>query len=417
MSNLTQHAATGTIQRASLVRRQTVAVWVLWAVGLGSLAVAFLTARAGSPVDDPASTVAGGLTALSFITVGAVLVTRIPGQRIGWLLCVGGLLTEIGLGTGGLADNGLVTHPGSVPGAIWFASVNQATGLGVYGAVPIVAFLFPTGRLPSARWRPVAAVAIIAVVLFMVTSVFAPWPNNPYPVGNPLLAGGVAGDLLGGAGGVASVGLVAAFLVAAASILRRYRRARGTEREQLKWLAFAVSFYVAAFIGALVLDGVGNTGGSVPGTAAYDGWLVVAGAVGLLPVAIGIAVLRYRLYEIDRLISRTIGWAVVTAILGAVFVAVVLAVQAVLGPLTGSSTLAVAGSTLLVAALFQPIRRRVQQLVDRRFNRARYDADRTVAAFAGRLRDQVDLEHLGTEITGMVAATVQPMTVTIWLRG
>ena len=416
MSNRIQQVPTGEIKREWLAQRQTVAAWVLWAVGLVSLAIALLTARTGSPVDDPATTLVGGLTALSFITVGAVLVTRLPGQRIGWLLCVGGLLTEIGGGTGGLADYGLVSHPGSVAGAIWFASVNQATALGVYLVVPLVAFVFPTGRLPSSRWRPLVAVAMIAVVLFWFLSLFTPWPNDPYPVANPLLVGGAAGVLLVGANGVASVGLVAVFLLAAASILSRYRRAGGAERQQLKWLAFAVSFYAAAFIGGLALDGIGNTSGSVPGTFAYYGWLVVGGAVGLLPVAIGIAVLRHRLYEIDRLISRTIGWGVLTVILGGTFVAIVLAVQAVLGPLTGSNTLAVAASTLLVATLFQPVRRRVQRLVDRRFNRARFDAERTVAAFAERLRAEVDLEQLGTEITAAVAETVQPTSASLWLR-
>jgi hypothetical protein len=135
-----------------------------------------------------------------------------------------------------------------------------------------------------------------------------------------------------------------------------------------------------------------------------------------MPVAIGLAVLCYRLYEIDRVISRTISWASVTLILGSLFVAVILVAQALLAPVTQSNELAVAGSTLLVFALFQPIRRRVQRLVDRRFNRSRYDAERTVAEFAARLRDEVDLEHLRTEILATVAATVEPSSVSLWLR-
>jgi hypothetical protein len=153
--------------------------------------------------------------------------------------------------------------------------------------------------------------------------------------------------------------------------------------------------------------------GARPGTGP---WTIAASSFALIPLAIGVAVLRYRLYEIDRIISRTIGWAVVTTIVAGLFIALVLAFQALLAPLTGSNTIAVAGSTLLVAALFQPLRRRVQRLVDRRFNRTRYDAERTVAAFAARLRDEVDLESLRGEILTAVAQTVQPTSVSLWLR-
>jgi hypothetical protein len=145
-------------------------------------------------------------------------------------------------------------------------------------------------------------------------------------------------------------------------------------------------------------------------------WVVAIGGLALLPVAIGIAILRYRLYEIVRLISRTISYGVLTAIVAGLFVGFILVFQAVLAPVTGSNELAVAGSTLLAAALFQPIRRRVQRLVDRRFNRTRYDAEQTVAAFAERLRDEVDLEQLRAEILATVAATVEPSSVSLWLR-
>ncbi len=190
----------------------------------------------------------------------------------------------------------------------------------------------------------------------------------------------------------------------------RLRRARGVERAQLRWLVWSMAFIVVGFIVGLVGDSifVNGLGGAV--------WLPAIVAFCLPPVAIGIAILRYRLYEIDRIISRTISYGVVTLVLASLFVIVVLAAQAVLGPLTGSSTIAVAGSTLLVATLFQPIRRRVQRLVDRRFNRNRYDADRTVAAFAGRLRDEVDLEALRAEILATVSEAVEPSAVSLWLR-
>ena len=204
-----------------------------------------------------------------------------------------------------------------------------------------------------------------------------------------------------------------ALVGAIASLVGRYRRAHGVERAQLKWFAYVGLIVVPALLVAIL-------GTSLPpgpfATIAELAWVIAVGALALLPVTIGIAVLRYRLYDIDRLVSRTISWAVVTVILGACFVAIILVSQALLAPVTGSNVLAVAGSTLVVAALFQPIRRLVQRLVDRRFNRARYDADRTISLFAGRLRDEVDLEQLRTEILATVVRTVEPSSVSLWLR-
>jgi hypothetical protein len=205
--------------------------------------------------------------------------------------------------------------------------------------------------------------------------------------------------------------------LAIASLIVRYRRAAPIERQQLKWFAA-----VAIITG---LGGAANIVTSSPLSTAPTGTLGTVNAVsgfmiyvglGLLPVAIAIAVLRYRLYEIDRLISRTISWVILTVLVAGLFVAFVLVFQAIVAPLTGSNEIAVAGSTLLVFGLFAPIRRRVQRLVDRRFNRTRYDAERTVAAFAGRLRDQVDLEQLRAEILATVSAAVEPSSVSLWLR-
>jgi len=407
----------GIVARRSISPRLSTAIaWVLWAAGLVALAVALLAARPGSPVDDPFSTLTSAVPALSFVTVGAVLATRLPRQRIGWLLWGGGLLGEIAAGAGGLADYGLIAHPGSLPGAIWFAVVNQSTAVGIFNATILVAFLFPTGRLPSTRWRPVVTVAIVALAFFIVLSLVAPWSPDPYPQPNPLALGGTAGDLLAAATVVSQLAFAAVLVLAAAAILRRYRGAVGIERAQLRWLAFVVAIVVTAFFGGLALDALGNTNGGVPGTVAFDGWLVADMAVAMIPITIGIAILRYRLYEIDRLISRTIGYGVVTATLGSLFVGVVLGLQAILAPFTGSNALAVAGSTLLVFSLFQPLRRRVQSLVDRRFNRARYDAERILAAFAGQLRDEVDLEALEAAITATVSRTVEPVSVALWVR-
>jgi hypothetical protein len=274
--------------------------------------------------------------------------------------------------------------------------------------------VYPTGRLLSARWWPVALAAVLLIALITFSSAVGPWTDGTFPVQNPLATargGGAAGppDAMG-----VLLGLITLLvpLLAVASLVIRYRRVAGIERAQLKWFA-AVVISLPAFLASTALyqaTGAAGVVGNVAGAVAYLGFA-------LLPVAIGIAVLRYRLYEIDRLISRTIAYGLLTVILGALFVAVILVLQALIAPLTGSNELAVAGSTLLVAALFQPIRRRVQQLVDRRFNRSRYDAERTVAEFASRLRDEVDLEQLRAEILATVDAALEPTTSSLWLRG
>ena len=209
-----------------------------------------------------------------------------------------------------------------------------------------------------------------------------------------------------------TVGTLVMFL-ALASLVVRYRRAIGVERQQLKWLAAVVAIAGPAL--AIAILSSGATSGIIADVS-NAAWGIALITLALLPVAIGAAVLRYRLYEIDRLVSRTIAYGVLTAIVGSLFIGFILVFQAVLAPVTQSNELAVAGSTLLAAALFQPLRRRVQRLVDGRFNRSRYDAERTVAAFAGRFRDEVDLQQLRAEILATVAHTVEPSSVSLWLR-
>ena len=249
----------------------------------------------------------------------------------------------------------------------------------------------------------------------MITNLFGPFPAGTYPAGdtNPLALGGIGGQLIEMLGPVSSVLGVVGLVFVVASLVVRYRRSQGAERAQLKWFAYVGLVVVPMLLFAIVTGGATSGPQAILSNAA---WTVGLGGLALLPVTIGVAILRYRLYDIDRLVSRTISWAAVTVILGASFVLAILGAQALIAPVTGSNELAVAGSTILVAALFQPIRRRVQGLVDQRFNRARYDADRTVSAFAGRLRDEVDLEHLRAEIVTTVSQTVEPSSVSLWLR-
>ena len=393
------------------VHWQAVTAWALWSVSVVFLVAGLVTVRAGGP-NNPQTALGLSLAALSFATVGAILVSRLPENIIGWLLALGGLGFALSSGAPGLADAGLIVHPGSVPGAIWFAWLSQWIWAPALLVVILLALVYPSGRLLSSRWRPVAVATVVVVAYISLGTAVASGPMGSFPVQNPVvITGGVAdiyGDLFGPA---LLIGALVA-LLAAASLVIRYRRAAGVERAQLKWFAAVAALSVPALIVGTATFGMDGAAGFVSSLANFASILGFA----LLPVAIGVAVLRYRLYEIDRLISRTIAYGLLTAIVAGLFVGFILVFQAVLAPLTRSNELAVAASTLLAATLFQPIRRRVQRVVDRRFNRARYDAERTVAAFASRLRDEVDLEQLRAEILGTVAQTVEPSTVSLWLR-
>jgi len=265
--------------------------------------------------------------------------------------------------------------------------------------------VFPTGRLPSRRWRPVAWAAVAALVLAALSSPLLPGPPadglRPTPIAIRALAG-----VLRLAYNTASSVLFGVILAALVSLIARFRRATGSERQQLKWFAYGTALLlllpVAGLVGAELPDPAGN--------------LVAAVIVSALPVAIGIAVLRYRLYDIDRLVNRTVVYGLLTVLLAGVYAGLVFALSELLNPADQQSALAVAASTLVVAALFQPARRRIQGLVDRRFNRRRYDATRTIEVFSARLRDQIELGTLSTELLAVVDQTVQPVQVSLWLR-
>jgi hypothetical protein len=405
----------GPAPRSRSPRATTIVARASWALALVFMAVALLTTRSNGP-NGLLFAIVSVLAILPAVTVGTILVTRLPANRIGWLLLVGGLLFAVSGAVSGLADFGLNVHPGSVPGAVWLAWLSGWIPLLVVViALIYLPLLFPTGRLLSPRWRPVAVTGAVATVVGSVQSAFTAFTPGTYPpaVRNPLEVRGPIADLLAVVGTVVVIISIAIVFLAMASLVVRYRRTVGVERQQLKWFAAVIAIAVPAL--AIAFLSSGATSG-IMADVSNAAWGIALIGLALLPVAIGVAVLRYRLYEIDRLISRSISWAVVTLTLGGLFVAVILVTQALIAPVTGSNELAVAGSTLLVFALFQPLRRRVQRLVDRRFNRARYDAERTVAAFASRLRDEVDLEQLRAEILASVAQTVEPSSVSLWLR-
>jgi hypothetical protein len=337
---------------------------------------------------------------IPFVIVGALISVHRPGNRIGALLLAGALA----ISTFSFLENYFgyaAQHPGVLPdlrAVAWIA--NGALILGV-GALVLMVLVYPTGRLPSRRWRLVAwalaAWTLVATVLLTVQPTLVMAEEVPNPVG---LQGSTA-TVIKQALDVAILPLLLLLPAAVASLIVRFRRARGRERQQLKWLLYAVALSAAATI-LNTLGVLGIWGGAIDN-------LVVFG----IPIAIGVALLRYRLYDIDRLINRTLVYGSLTAILGLGYAVVVIGSGQLLGQ---DTTLAVAGATLAVAAAFQPLRRRIQAVVDRRFNRRRYDATRTIEAFTTRLRDEIDLDTLSGELVAVVDQTMEPTQVSLWLR-
>jgi hypothetical protein len=274
---------------------------------------------------------------------------------------------------------------------------------------------FPDGRLLSTRWRLVGYLGATGLVLTVAGAAVKPGPLSLNErVRNPFGVHGVAADLAVIASWTGAVLLGTAVTLAAISLVLRFRRARGVERAQLKWFAFAGWLTLAGLALAAVMQPISASWSEPVGGV---GWLTfLFGALIGIPVAIGIAILRHRLFDIDVVINRTLVYGSLTAMLAAAYLGLVLVLRLVLDPLAGQSDLAVAASTLAVAALVRPLRSRIQTVVDRRFYRSRYDASRTLEGFAGRLRDELDLETLGVDLRRVVDETMQPAHVSLWLR-
>ena len=391
-------------------------VWMAWvtlAVYWGSV-VASLLLRAASndPAHTPWEDLFAGLVWGACPTVGAVIVARQPRNRIGWLCCVVGLLIGPAIFAQAYAWYALVYRPGSLPSGLAMAWLGEWPWYVALGLVlTFLLLLFPNGRLVSRRWRVVAWAAAANLALGSMWGMFKPTliAIEPQMLPNPLALGQAEAifELLES---VLLVGLGLLTIMAAASIVVRFRRAQGVERQQLKWFTYATVVSVLLWV-VFAATGLQHR---LPTALEYVVGVIFLGAV---PVAIGIALLRYRLYDIDRLINRTLVYGLLTVVLGCGYAAVVL----VLGQLFGGVTRdppswVVAGATLAVAAAFRPARRRIQTAVDRRFNRRRHDAARTMEAFTVRLRDHVDLETLSSELLAVVDQTMEPTTASLWLR-
>jgi hypothetical protein len=397
--------------RWNRVARPRLAWWLcatsllLMAVGLGLLV---LSRHARFPPSmDPWDEQA--LVILEFLgapILGGLIAARRPANLYGWLWCVIGLGVGLDAFARGYAAYGLFARPGALPAAMVVAWATNFTWILGLGLLPLVLLLFPDGRLPSRHWRPLAWLILVLAVALPLEGALSPESLQPL-LENPIgITGGPLGWLIQAFGQIGFPLFLATLPVAALALALRFRRARGIERQQLKWFAAAGLILVAV----PVADTISPFG--------FDSnRLIELLSTWPLYVAIGIAILRYRLYDIDRLLNRTLVYGLLTVILGLGYSGAVLVASQLFGGIGGHPpSWAVAGATLATAALFQPARRRIQTGVDRRFNRRRYDTATTIQAFATRLRQQLDLDALTAELLAVVDQTMEPTRTSLWLR-
>jgi hypothetical protein len=383
---------------------RVIAAWALLAiyVALAAAAVALVVFQGAS------ADALGALGFAGFAGVGTLIALRRPNNAVGWLLLT--IAITFAGGEVGMDYVEEASNPARVSVA-WMMSWSEYVWFWL--AVVFLPLLFPHGRLPSRRWRPALWLGGAGLALGAVGSALTPGPfelREGSRIDNPL---GVDGGVPEALGLISTLAQVIAVVLAAASLVVRFRRARGVERQQLKWFAY-VGFLALACL-SIAMVGNSLSGGDAPALTALAvvGWLTGLTLVGLgLPAATGLAILRHRLYDVDVVIRRTLVYAALTITLGATYLGLVLLV----GLAVGRSGFAVAVSTLAVAALFRPALGRIQAVVDRRFYRRRYDAARTLEAFGLRLRDELDLEALAADLRGVVDQTVQPAHVSLWLR-
>jgi hypothetical protein len=377
--------------------------WASWVLSAMLLILGLLLWSGSALIAQGATITASGA---AYATVALVLALRRPDNPLHWVLRV------IGLSLAGLsAAQAYPLHPAADPGLVvvasWLASWLYLPG--VVSAFTLLPLLFPSGRPPSRRWSPVLWLALLLLIVGTGAEMFAPGPLWDHaPVDNPYGIGGPVGDAMTRVHDIFAPLLLIAVVLSCAAFVVRFRRSRALERAQLKWFAYvlAIAFVGLALTGLLFVLGWRFE-------FIINAYLV---ALGALPVTIGVAILRHRLYDIDVLVNRTLVYGATTATLLGLYAAIVLVALTLLRPVTQGSELPVAVSTLVVASLMHPVRRRIQTAVDRRFYRSRYDAARTVDALAARMRDEVDLDAVRRELVAVARDTMQPAHASLWLR-
>ena len=375
--------------------------WVVFALSLASMVAALVVWGVASAEPFTSDIVLYPLVYVAFGGVGALIVSRHATNRIGWL----------GLATGAMGSfvalcDSVARSAEPVPGQAWAAWLAAWGFPASLTPLLLLILLFPTGHLASSRWRLVAGLITVGTMGLAIGNAFTPhmadYPTLQNPVGMPAFTGSLLES-----GGIAWFPLLAGAIAAAVGLVPRFVRAKGIEREQLKWMTFAAALQALSWV-VLALD--------LPGAAGELARYAIWGTLLLIPVATGIAILRYRLYDIDVVIRRTVVYGAVVAVLGGLYVALVLGLQALLSGFTGGDTLPVALSTLAIAVLFGPVRGRVRRLVDRRFYRSRYDHELLLEEFGGRLRNEVELDSVTRNFIAVAGQAVRPASITLWLR-
>ena len=343
--------------------------------------------------------------ATPYVAVGTAIAIRVPGNRIGRLLLAMGALMTLTGAAGEYGLGGLVYRPGSLPGAIYAAWYTQWAWVVMFGMSMFVFLLFPNGRFASERWKRFSFVAGLSIAVPALLFAFTPGVLDSFTerpeFQNPLGVTGLTAEIAG----IGVLPWLVCLVASATSLFIRFKKATGIERQQLKWLAMGAVFTALGFFlaGTLPVDHI-------------VGEVVTTVGMILLPTTIGMSILRYRLYDIDVLINRALVYAVLTVALAAAYIGLVFGFQELLAPFTAESDLAIAASTLGVAALFRPVRSRIQDFIDRRFYRRKFDAEQTVAEFSVRLRNEVELNAVTSELKDVVLHTMQPAHVSLWLR-
>jgi len=366
----------------------------------------------------PLLTIAGNETSLVFLlsfaavqlsmaSMGAFVASKLPSHRIGWLLLAIGLGLGLRESIGAYGELGNTTSSGPLPGDDIASWLNWTFIPIVVGGVVYLLHLFPDGQFMSRRWKLVGHASAAIILVVGVSEALKPGPlASVETVENPVVATGALADLADAVNAIIGPLALLSFGLAVVGMGVRMRRSHGVERQQIKWITFALAL-VAVFLAGSA---------SLPGPLQWLPLLLGLIALAAMPVAAGVAILRYRLYDIDVVINRTLVYGALTATLACTYLAGVLLLQFALSAFTDGSGLAIAGSTLAVAALFQPARARIQATVDRRFFRHKYDAAQTLERFALHLRDEVDLDTLAGELRTVVGDTMQPAHVSLWLR-
>ena len=379
---------------------------------LVAIVLSLADASVKTPPDRSLGTVAAiapVAVALAFALIGATVARRVPSNAIGWVLLLTGLLAAADAAGYQWADRAIFVAD-DLPGGAAAAWLTNVASPPTFGLLALALLLFPDGRLPSRRWRPALWLAVAGSGGSALAYALAPGPfEEPFDtVSNPLGTGPF--DLFDAMAGLAWLLMGVAVGASAVAMVLRLRRSRGAEREQLKWIAFAAAVAGTVIVVEVATFFAGIEGVDGPRTVAQDL------AFALFPIAAGVAILRYRLYDIDLVINRALVYGTLTVALASAYVACVLLLQLALHPLTSESQIAVAASTLAVAALFGPARARIQRAVDRRFFRHRYDAARTLEAFGERLRREVDVGTVSADLRAVAIETMQPAHAGVWLR-